>query len=336
MIMKTVKGVLATDQECFNLLSPFPMSNYLDLLAKKYPPLVHVQAFGTSFEKRRLNMVKISTEKNGAEKPIILIDAGIHAREWIAPAMALFIINQLAENETNRYLTEEIEWHICPLLNPDGYEYSRKTDMWWRKTRSHTRNKHCRGVDGNRNFDFHWNECGASSDPCSGCYAGEKPFSEVETQAFRAYVMSIRDRLKLYLTFHSYGPQAIAESANLAQMKAGGPRFVIGSSENTLYCAAGGSDDWVMGIANISFAYTVEMPPAGTTRFHPSPLDIRQYVTPFFEAVRTFAHHVAGYQCLIFSSYIVSSPHYSLEKSANLENNENSSQMEMSYHLDSE
>ncbi|XP_049937956.1 carboxypeptidase B-like [Schistocerca serialis cubense] len=182
------------------------MSNYLDLLAKKYPPLVHVQAFGTSFEKRRLDMVKISTEKSGFEKPIILIDAGIHAREWIAPAMALFIINQLAENETNRYLTEEIEWHICPLLNPDGYEYSRKTDMWWRKTRSHTKNKHCRGVDGNRNFDFHWNECGASSDPCSGCYAGEKPFSEVETQAFRAYVMSIRDRLKLYLTFHSYGP----------------------------------------------------------------------------------------------------------------------------------
>ncbi|XP_046987075.1 carboxypeptidase B-like [Schistocerca americana] len=195
-------------------LSHQQMSNYLDLLAKKYPPLVHVQAFGTSFEKRRLDMVKISTEKSGVEKPIILIDAGIHAREWIAPAMALFIINQLAENETNRYLTEEIEWHICPLLNPDGYEYSRKTDMWWRKTRSHTKNKHCRGVDGNRNFDFHWNECGASSDPCSGCYAGEKPFSEVETQAFRAYVMSIRDRLKLYLTFHSYGPVLVPNFQN--------------------------------------------------------------------------------------------------------------------------
>lgn len=38
-------------------------------------------------------------------KPSIFIDAGIHAREWIAPATALFIINEVRSkwNNTKEY-----------------------------------------------------------------------------------------------------------------------------------------------------------------------------------------------------------------------------------------
>lgn len=50
-----------------------------------------------------------------------------------------------------------------------GYEYSRNHDRLWRGTRS-TNSKQldlgCVGVDPNRNFPFHWNESGASSNPC--------------------------------------------------------------------------------------------------------------------------------------------------------------------------
>ena len=72
-------------------------------------------------------MIKISSGGNG-NRPAILIDAGIHAREWIAPAMALYIIQQLVENNAaNSDLTDGVDWFIIPVLNPDGYEYSRNT-----------------------------------------------------------------------------------------------------------------------------------------------------------------------------------------------------------------
>ena len=49
---------------------------------------------------------------------------GIHAREWIAPAVALYIVKKLAEYHP-AYLKDNLTVHIIPLLNPDGYEFSR-------------------------------------------------------------------------------------------------------------------------------------------------------------------------------------------------------------------
>ena len=42
--------------------------------------------------------------------------------------------------------------------NPDGYEYSRNSngDRFWRKTRSDNGGSSCKGVDGNRNWDYKW------------------------------------------------------------------------------------------------------------------------------------------------------------------------------------
>ena len=30
---------------------------------------------------------------------------------------------------------EKFEWHIIPLANPDGYQFSRTSDRMWRKNR---------------------------------------------------------------------------------------------------------------------------------------------------------------------------------------------------------
>ena len=69
-------------------------------------------------------VIKISSGGGGA-RPVVLVDGGIHAREWIAPAMTLYIINQLVENSTaNSALTDAVDWYILPVLNPEGYEYS--------------------------------------------------------------------------------------------------------------------------------------------------------------------------------------------------------------------
>lgn len=52
---------------------------------------------------------------------------------------------------------------------------------------------------------FLFTEVGASSNPCSDTYAGNKPFSEIETQNVRDFVLWANGTIKTYLTFHSYG-----------------------------------------------------------------------------------------------------------------------------------
>lgn len=78
-----------------------------------------------SFEGRQIKYVRISTTRfENLRKPVIVIDAAVHAREWVTPPVALYIINQLVVNIVERDLTENIDWVIIPLANPDGYEYS--------------------------------------------------------------------------------------------------------------------------------------------------------------------------------------------------------------------
>ncbi|XP_066993704.2 carboxypeptidase B-like [Anabrus simplex] len=283
---------------------------YLAWLASNYPDIVSTKCIGSTFYGRPINMITISSGGNNT-KPSILINAGIHAREWITPAMALYTINQLVENRTNHNLFSAVDWHIIPVLNVDGYEYSHTTDRLWRKTRSTTSNKLCRGVDGNRNFDFHWMENGASANPCSSNYAGVKPFSESEIAAFRNFVLANADRLKLFLDLHSTGREilypwgyckelpkdwkklhSLAHKANRAQMSVGGARYDVGSSTHLLYPAAGASDDWIKGVANISLSYTVELPEAGVSGWDMPASKIEITVSQFFEAVRVFGEYV--------------------------------------------
>lgn len=91
-------------------------------LAKNYKGIVTLEHIGYSFEGRALYVIKIS--RGGEGKPKILIDAGIHAREWLAPSTALYTIHQLVVNKSNEHLYENVDWHIVPSINPDGYEYS--------------------------------------------------------------------------------------------------------------------------------------------------------------------------------------------------------------------
>ncbi len=61
----------------------------------------------------------------------------------------------------------------------------------------------CVGVDGNRNFEYHWDEGGSSDLSCSGVYHGPEPFSEVELQNMRDYIYSFGDSVVYYQNLHS-------------------------------------------------------------------------------------------------------------------------------------
>lgn len=91
-------------------------------LEANYPNIVSTEIIGRSFEGRDLLLIRISS--GGSNKPTIFGDAGIHAREWIAPSTALYVINQLVEVPENSYLYENVDWVFIPVANPDGYEYT--------------------------------------------------------------------------------------------------------------------------------------------------------------------------------------------------------------------
>lgn len=154
----------------------------------------------------------ISLKNNRA----ILIEAQIHAREWIATATATYVLNELlySTNPEVQAISESVDWYIIPNTNPDGYEYTRTTNRNWRKTRSPV-SLVCMGVDPNRNFAYNWllpderGDEGASRAPCSDTYAGPAPFSEPETRAVDAFLTEHRDKFDVYLSFHSYAHQIL-------------------------------------------------------------------------------------------------------------------------------
>ncbi|VDN54106.1 unnamed protein product, partial [Dracunculus medinensis] len=277
------------------------MVNYLNSLAINHREIVQVMSIGTTHEGRQIPLIKIGYPSI-TNKPAIWIDGGIHAREWVAPASVLYMINQLVLNynkDPQIYeLVNSLDWYIVPLLNPDGYEYSRSSTnpeiRLWRKNRSPVacnqihrsvfataRSQCCQGVDLNRNFDWHFGVEGSSTDPCSEIYQGSYAFSEPETRAVRDFIAVHRDQIKAFLTFHSYsqilmypfGHQVrtysndVDELKNTAVQAANalgslyGTVYMVGTGADTLYPASGGSEDWAKGRIGIKYSYLFELRP---------------------------------------------------------------------------
>ncbi|KAG5333622.1 CBPA1 carboxypeptidase, partial [Acromyrmex heyeri] len=176
--------------------------NYLDDLEKKYPDIVQTVVAGKSYEGRKIKGVKISFKQNN---PGVFFESGIHAREWIAPATVLYILDQLltSNNTDVRHLAESHDWYIFPVCNPDGYVYTYTTNRMWRKTRK-PYGDNCYGTDPNRNWGYTWQSAGNDSGPCTETYPGPAPFSDIEIKSLSKYIKSICNKFYIYLSFHSY------------------------------------------------------------------------------------------------------------------------------------
>nr|ADD37916.1 Carboxypeptidase B [Lepeophtheirus salmonis] len=249
---------------------------FLHQVRKGKEDFVSVVKYGTSYEGRDLNLIKI--EKAGPGAPNIFIEGGIHAREWISPSMTTYIIYSLLGKPENANYLNQFNFHIIPSANPDGYEFTRNDTRFWRKTRSYIPNSHCRGVDPNRNWGFHWHESGVSDDPCSSIYPGSRPFSEIEVESIRKYVLAlsptpimslcIHSAAELFLYPYGYAVGAFtdnhAELEELGQQAASALNAVHGSKFGVINAAAfwpgaGAADDWYAGVLGSRFVYTIEL-----------------------------------------------------------------------------
>lgn len=131
------------------------MENYARSLATRFPNRVQLEVIGRSAQGRVIYALKISSGPFGT-KPLVFIEGGCHAREWVSQASIMYLINRLVEDpvSSNELLTDT-DWIITPNLNPDGYEWSRTNNRLWRQNRRQV-NANCVGVDLNRNFAYSW------------------------------------------------------------------------------------------------------------------------------------------------------------------------------------
>ncbi|XP_059475244.1 carboxypeptidase B-like [Neocloeon triangulifer] len=276
---------------------------YLDELVAAFPTLASVIEIGQSTEGRPLRVLKIS---NGPGKKALFTDAAIHAREWIAPPVALKIAFELLENyAANQALVDLIDWYILPVANPDGYVYSWDSDRYWRKTRSVNPGSTCIGTDPNRNFDFHWGE-ETGTVPCGETWPNTRPFSEPETAAMSVFINNTLE-ITTYVAIHSYGQLLIfpyghttelpptfdelnthALDAAQALQNVYGTVYEVGTVANVLYFSYGACRDWAYGAAGLPLSYTFELPGNGFG-FAPPPTDILPVVTETWEAVKVIA-----------------------------------------------
>ncbi|XP_066149004.1 carboxypeptidase B-like [Euwallacea fornicatus] len=308
---------LNTGQVTFNSFMTYEEHvAYVRRIAQDYPEITTMETIGQSHEGRDIPLLYISSGPNetSVPKPLIILDAGIHCREWIAPTVTLYIINQLVENSTNAALLQNVDWAIVPNLNPDGYEYTQRNNRLWRKNRQTATGSSCIGTDLNRNFGYMWMFDGASDDPCSDTHAGTAAFSEPETSALRNWILAHNENARLYLAFHSYGKMILfpwgyapiytdnaEELKHLGTLAANaiaasstiGSAYEVENSAIFLYAAAGAADDWAMGEAGIELSYTVELPAGDAPHSFMIPArQILPVVQETFEGIRIFHQYI--------------------------------------------
>jgi len=244
-------------------------------------PIASTFSIGKSYQGRDLIAIAINGDRT--DLPTIWIDSNIHAREWIASASNLYIIDQILTGTSADAvrLRENYRWYILPNANPDGYEHTWNSDRLWRKTRSPNSGSICVGTDPNRNWDVNWSGPGASAVPCSDTYYGATPFSEPETRSISEFVTTIASSTNVFISIHcysqlwlvpwsaySYKPADYDELMRVGNLAAAaiesvnGLPFVVGTPPDILYVASGSSFDWAKEKLNIAYAYGPELRPA--------------------------------------------------------------------------
>jgi hypothetical protein len=269
------------------------INNFIDEIVDRFPNASRATLVATTYEIGRTlenRALKVLRLKTPSTTRSIWIDCGIHAREWASPATCVSftdrIINEyLAGVPAITALMNKYEFHILPVLNPDGYEFSHTTTRLWRKNRKVNTGSTCLGVDLNRNSNFQWNpNNGASPLPCSEVFSGPSGGSELETQALARAINARLGNWDAYLSIHTYGnywlsswgytPVPPTNNAALqAAAKVGvdairathGQNFVAGPSSTTLYATSGSTTDWTYGVANIAYSYVLELRPGPGT-----------------------------------------------------------------------
>ncbi|XP_060052544.1 carboxypeptidase A4 isoform X2 [Erinaceus europaeus] len=255
----------------------------MDRIAGDFSSLVSRVKIGHSFENRPMYVLKFSTG-GGEQRPAIWLNAGIHSREWISQATAIWTARKIAsdygKDPAITSVLEKVDIFLMPVANPDGYVYTQTRNRLWRKTRSKNHGSSCVGVDPNRNWNASFAGKGASDNPCSEVYHGPYANSEVEVKSVVDFILK-HGNFKGFVDLHSYSqllmypygytlkkaPDAeeldkVANDAAKALASLSGTEYQVGPTCTTVYPASGSSIDWAYD-NGIKYAFTFELRDTG-------------------------------------------------------------------------
>jgi len=164
----------------------------LSRIAAEHPDVVTLETIGESCEQRPIPAVRVCGDESSAPKALFV--GGIHGNEKVGVAAVLRLIEVLALGYRSapkvRGLVNHREAWLVPVINPDGYERSRR--------------RNARGVDLNRNFAAAFARRGLLNRwRAWPFYSGPFPYSEPETQALQS--LTRRIDFAVALSFHSFG-----------------------------------------------------------------------------------------------------------------------------------
>uniref|UniRef100_A0A2K5C3W7 Carboxypeptidase A4 n=1 Tax=Aotus nancymaae TaxID=37293 RepID=A0A2K5C3W7_AOTNA len=274
--LQPVKSFLTSqDLEYEVTIEDLQIYHEMDNIASDFPDLASRVKIGHSFENRPMYVLKFSTEE-GAQRPAIWLNAGIHSREWISQATAIWTARKIASDYQRdpaiTSILEKMDIFLLPVANPDGYVYT--------QTQVSSPNGPCVGADPNRN----WTRKGASDNPCSEVYHGPHANSEVEVKSVVDFIQK-HGNFKCFIDLHSYSqllmypygytakkaPDAeeldkLARRAAKALASVSGTEYQVGPTCTTVYPASGSSIDWAYD-NGIKFAFTFELRDTGTYGF---------------------------------------------------------------------
>ena len=249
-------------------------------------PNATVSTIGQSLEGRDINVVRITGPGDASDRPVLVIIGTQHAREWISPMTVTYtaeqLITQYGSDPVITQLVDTVEFHIIPIVNPDGYIYSHTSNRLWRKNRRLNTDL-TRGVDLNRNWSYEWGGENGDPQPSSEQYRGPSPFSEPESTAVSSYIDTLAQTRDIqgFIDCHAYsqiilGPWAYTddfEPPRAAELRATGRRMsdavlaVDGvfyadglGTDGLIYSAAGVAPDWAFAEHDAS-AWLYEMRP---------------------------------------------------------------------------
>ncbi|XP_049290824.1 carboxypeptidase B-like [Anopheles funestus] len=288
------------------------INQYIDELVSDFPTLVTAVNVGTSTEGRPIRGIRVSKD-NVANRPLVIVEGGLRAREWISPMSASYILHEIVEHYYEfENILDNVNFLVVPLVNPDGYEFSRTSNRLWLKSRSVNGNG-CFGIDLNRNFGHLWNTVGGSTDPCSDSFVGTGAFSAPETAAIRDLIQSNSANLVLYLSIQSAdqmvlypfshsattNPSNVAELRSLANsvaltlMSQNGRIFTSGGAGLLQPAASGSSIDFVAGTVQPDLVFTLETGAGGSYGYDVPESQMAEVLSETTYGFLTMAEYVA-------------------------------------------
>ncbi|MEO7453278.1 MAG: M14 family zinc carboxypeptidase, partial [Fimbriimonadales bacterium] len=117
----------------------------------QYPTIITREQIGTSLQNRPIWVYRLRNPYTVIQPAGVLIQGGIHAREWLSPPTAMYITDMMVQEGLNSSAGWELltryELSVVPVVNPDGYEYTHTNYRLWRKNRRDVAGSSEFGVD---------------------------------------------------------------------------------------------------------------------------------------------------------------------------------------------